>query len=110
MGKPIWRAHARIGVRDITSGFRAYRADTLKAIGYEDPRARGYAFLIETAYRVRRWNGQILEIPVTFTDRVRGESKMSLTVAVEELSLVTWWGARDLVRRRRHPTHDPQRA
>src|SRR5262249_32869989 len=58
--------------------------------------ARGYAFLIETAYRVWRWDGRILEIPITFTDRVRGRSKMSVGVAAEQLWLVTRLGGRDL--------------
>ena len=38
------------------------------------------------------------EVPITFTDRVRGHSKMSLSVGIEELGLVTWWGIRDRVR------------
>lgn len=97
-----------LGIRDVTSGFRAYRADTLRATGYEDTRARGYAFLIETAYRVWRWDGRVVEVPITFTDRVRGRSKMSLTVAAEQLSLVSWWGGRDFVRGQRHPAREPQ--
>ena len=90
-------------LRDTTSGFRAYRADTLKAINNADTRSRGYGFQIETSYRVWRWGGRIVEVPIVFTDRVRGQSKMSLTVATEELSLVTWWGLRDFTRGRRHP-------
>ena len=89
-------------VRDITSGFRCYRADVLKAVGYEASQSRGYAFLIETAYRVWRWHGRILEVPITFTDRTRGRSKMTVRVAAEELVLVTWWGGRDLAQGRRH--------
>jgi dolichol-phosphate mannosyltransferase len=92
-----------LGVRinDATAGFRAYRSDTLKAVDYAATRSRGYGFQIETAYRVWQWGGRIVEVPITFTDRVRGNSKMSLAVAAEELSLVTWWGVRDLVRGRR---------
>ena len=91
-------------LHDATSGFRAYRTDALQAIGYADTRSRGYGFQIETAYRLWQWGGRLVEVPITFTDRVRGNSKMSLTVAAEELGLVTWWGVRDLVRgRRRRP-------
>jgi dolichol-phosphate mannosyltransferase len=92
-----------VGVRDATAGFRAYRADTLEAVHYAETRSRGYGFQIETCYRVWQWGGRILEVPIAFTDRVRGQSKMSLAVAVEELSLVSWWGVRDLLRGRRHP-------
>jgi dolichol-phosphate mannosyltransferase len=87
------------GTRDSTSGYRAYRADALKAIDYSTTRAKGYGFQIETAYRVHRWDGRISEVPIVFTDRVRGHSKMSLKIALEELSLVTWWGLRDRARR-----------
>lgn len=119
---PHWPAHRRalskygnryaafmlgVGVRDATAGYRAYRADTLKAVGYAETRSRGYGFQIETAYRVWQWGGRIVEIPITFTDRVRGQSKMSLAVAAEELSLVTWWGVRDLARGRRRRRDAP---
>jgi dolichol-phosphate mannosyltransferase len=91
-----------IGVHDTTSGYRAYRADTLKAAGYDDTRSRGYAFLIEMAYRVWQWDGRILEVPITFRDRMRGQSKMSIGVAAEEFCLVTWWGFRDFASRYHH--------
>jgi dolichol-phosphate mannosyltransferase len=88
-------------VKDGTAGYRAYRADTLKAIDYSTTRAKGYGFQIETAYRVHRWNGRTVEVPIVFTDRVRGNSKMTWRVAAEELTLVTWWGIRDRIRRLR---------
>ncbi len=83
------------GVADATSGYRAYRADILKAIDFASTRAKGYGFQIETAYRVWRWGGRIVEVPITFTDRVRGHSKMTWRIGAEELTLVTWWGVRD---------------
>jgi dolichol-phosphate mannosyltransferase len=89
------------GVADATSGYRAYPADTLKAIDFASTRAKGYGFQIETAYRVWRWGGRIVEVPIIFTDRVRGHSKMTWRIALEELSLVTWWGVRDRMRGRR---------
>jgi dolichol-phosphate mannosyltransferase len=86
-------------VRDNTSGFRAYRAEILKDIDYASTRAKGYGFMIETAYRVWLAGGRVLEAPIAFTDRVRGYSKMTLMVAAEELLLVTWWGIRDRTQR-----------
>jgi dolichol-phosphate mannosyltransferase len=94
------------GVKDATSGYRAYRADTLKAIDYSTTRAKGYGFQIETAYRVHMWDGRIVEVPIVFTDRERGHSKMTWFIFLEELLLVTWWGIRDRIRRlwrRRRP-------
>jgi len=84
-------------IKDATSGYRAYRADMLKAIEYETTRAKGYGFQMELAYRVRRQGGRIVEVPIVFTDRVRGHSKLTLSVAAEELALVSWWGVRDRV-------------
>jgi dolichol-phosphate mannosyltransferase len=88
-------------IHDATSGFRAYRADALKGIDVFSTRARGYGFQIETGYRMCTRTDAIVEVPVVFTDRVRGQSKLSLSIAVEELLLATWWGIRDRVVRRR---------
>ncbi len=86
------------GVKDATSGYRAFRASALSAVDYGNTRAKGYGFQIELAYRVARAGGTIVEVPITFTDRVRGHSKMSLAVMVEEMGLVSWWGIRDRAR------------
>jgi dolichol-phosphate mannosyltransferase len=84
-------------IRDTTSGFRAYQADTLKAIDVFSTRAKGYGFQIETAYRVSQQSLALDEVPIVFLDRVRGASKMSPAVMSEEMLLVTWWGFRDRV-------------
>jgi dolichol-phosphate mannosyltransferase len=97
-----------MSVHDATAGYRAYDAKTLQDIDVFSTRAKGYGFQIETAYRVSRAGRPLAEVPISFTDRVRGQSKMSLSVMVEELGLVTWWGIRDrakrLVRRRSRTT------
>lgn len=89
----------RTGAKDATAGYRAFRADALRAVDYAATRAKGYGFQIELAYRVSRWGGRIVEVPITFADRVRGQSKMSFAVMVEEMTLVSWWGIRDRLRR-----------
>jgi dolichol-phosphate mannosyltransferase len=83
-----------LGVRDLTSGFRAYRAEVLRALDLSRVRADGYAFQIEMAYRVSQQGGRIREIPIRFVDRTAGESKMSMRIAGEALLLVTGWGLR----------------
>jgi dolichol-phosphate mannosyltransferase len=88
-------------VQDGTAGFRAYRADTLKAVEYGTTRAKGYGFQMELAYRVSNIGGRIVEVPITFTDRVRGHSKMLMAVMVEEMTLISWWGIRDRWRKLR---------
>jgi dolichol-phosphate mannosyltransferase len=90
----------RTGVADATAGYRAYRAATLRAIDYASTRSKGYGFQIETAYRVSRAGLRITEVPIAFTDRVRGHSKMSFAVMAEEMALVSLWGLRDRVRGR----------
>ncbi|HEX4904843.1 MAG TPA: polyprenol monophosphomannose synthase [Acidimicrobiales bacterium] len=88
-------------IHDATSGFRVLRASALEANNLFATRSRGYGFMIETAYRMHQGGASMAEVPVTFVDRVRGESKLSLGVAVEELALATGWGLRDLLLRRR---------
>jgi dolichol-phosphate mannosyltransferase len=87
-----------IGVKDATSGYRVWRASTLRDIEFETTQANGYLFQIELAYRVFLAGGQIIERPITFTDRVRGHSKMNWKIAAEELIFVTWWGIRDRIK------------
>ncbi|MEX2255519.1 MAG: polyprenol monophosphomannose synthase [Acidimicrobiia bacterium] len=105
------------GVHDMTAGYRAYRRTILEAVRYHETRAVGYGFQIELAYRVSSRGGKIVELPITFADRVRGHSKMSPKVAFEELWLVTWWSLRDRPwwrpkkqRAKRYGTHEPKNA
>lgn len=89
----------RHGVMDSTAGYRVYRADALQAIRFDETKANGYLFQIELAYRIQRWGGRIVEVPISFTDRERGNSKMDWRVVAEEMIMVTWWGVRDRLRR-----------
>jgi len=84
-----------LGVADATSGFRAYRASVLRQLDMAAVRADGYGFQIEMAYLVARMGGRIEEVPIAFTDRTLGVSKMSGHIVVEALVLVSWWAARD---------------
>jgi dolichol-phosphate mannosyltransferase len=84
-------------VNDATAGFRAYRATLLKELEAASTRATGYGFQVELNYRAHRLGATIVEVPITFTDRTRGVSKMSWHIIGEAMSLVTWWGFRDRV-------------
>lgn len=88
-----------IHVRDATAGFRAYSAGMLSRLDLDNITADGYGFQIEMAYAVTRQGGRIVEVPITFSDRQRGTSKMSNKIVFEALVLVTWWGLRDRVLR-----------
>jgi dolichol-phosphate mannosyltransferase len=82
----------RVPVRDMTSGFRAYRAAVLRLLDLDGVRADGYGFQIEMAYRTAQLGGRIVEVPIRFVDREHGSSKMSGAIIVEALLLVTRWG------------------
>ncbi|HUQ64151.1 MAG TPA: polyprenol monophosphomannose synthase [Acidimicrobiales bacterium] len=90
----------RLDVRDATSGFRCYRSDVVARIDLDSVHADGYGFQIEMAYRVARAGGAIVELPIQFVDRELGASKMSSRIILEALTLVTWWGVRDRLRRK----------
>lgn len=86
-------------LHDATAGFRAYKAEVLEAIDFRDTIANGYAFQMEIAYRLATWGGRIDEVPIAFTDRLRGQSKMSGKIMAESMLLVTRWGVRDRAKR-----------
>ena len=100
-GNVYARAWLGYPVRDSTAGFRAYRAEVLAAQDLSTIRSEGYGFQIEMTRRVWQAGGTIAEVPITFTERVAGKSKMSRRIVAEALVQVTRWGLRDHLRRRR---------
>jgi dolichol-phosphate mannosyltransferase len=80
-----------LGVADSTAGYRVYSHSALEKIDFESVRADGYGFQIEMTYRARRGGASIVEVPISFSDRERGESKMSSSIVYEALWLVTKW-------------------
>jgi dolichol-phosphate mannosyltransferase len=70
-------------VRDLTGGFKCYRREVLESIDRDAIRSRGYAFQIETTYRAIRAGFRVVEIPIRFTDREVGGSKMSHAIVLE---------------------------
>jgi len=99
-----------LGVHDATAGFRAYRADLLRGVDLDAVRADGYGFQIEMCYVARAAGATVVEVPIRFGDRHRGTSKMSSRIVFEALLLVTWWGLRDRVLRRRRRTVETRSA
>ncbi|HEX2103287.1 MAG TPA: polyprenol monophosphomannose synthase [Solirubrobacteraceae bacterium] len=77
-----------VGVRDLTGGFKCFRAEVLRAIDLPTVRSHGYAFQVELTYRVLCAGYDVVEVPIVFRDRRRGESKMSWRIAVEAAWLV----------------------
>jgi dolichol-phosphate mannosyltransferase len=83
------------GVKDSTSGFRAFRTGALQVQELATVASQGYAFQIEMALRVHQDGGRIIEVPIVFTERASGVSKMSKRIVIEALAHVTVWGVRD---------------
>lgn len=83
----------RLRISDATTAFRVYRAEVLERIDIDGTRANGYLFQIETAFRVSDSGASVVELPITFLDRVAGSSKMAVVRTMIETELrVTWWG------------------
>lgn len=99
-GNRYTAAILRLPVRDCTSGFRAYRANALRAIDPASTTAEGYAFLTELARKLIANGSTIVETPITFRDRQFGTSKMSGRIIAESMLLVTRWGVADRFKRR----------
>jgi dolichol-phosphate mannosyltransferase len=86
-------------VADSTSGFRVYSKSALEKIHYQSVTADGYGFQIEMTYQARRAGASIIEVPISFTDRSRGQSKMSSAIVIEALWLVTKWSIERVLHR-----------
>jgi dolichol-phosphate mannosyltransferase len=81
-------------VRDSTSGFRAYRSDALAEQNLDRIRSEGYAFQIEMTHRIWLARRRIREVPITFTERREGKSKLSRRIILEALWRVPVWALR----------------
>ena len=83
------RAITRIPVKDVTAGFKCFRREVLEAIEFSRVRSNGYSFQIEMNYRAWRQGFRIVEVPIVFTERSEGESKMSKAI-VREAATKVW--------------------
>src|SRR3954451_16086528 len=82
------RTMLSLSLRDLTGGFKCFRAEVLEAIDLPTVRSYGYAFQVELTYRAVRAGFRVVEVPITFRNRVRGTSKMSPRSAVEAILLL----------------------
>jgi dolichol-phosphate mannosyltransferase len=100
-GNAYARVMLGLPVRDATGGYRAYRASTLHDIGLHSVRSQGYCFQIDLTLRAVRAGKRVVEVPITFTERAHGNSKMSRSIVAEALWKVTEWGVAGRLGRRR---------
>ncbi len=107
-GWPLWRQqlsrtggrYARVvlgaPINDLTGGFKVWRAPLLQHINHAGLRSDGYAFTIEATWRALQHGATVTEVPIMFTDRIAGASKLSRRI-VAEAALLVWklrWEAR----------------
>ncbi|MEP6666644.1 MAG: polyprenol monophosphomannose synthase [Nocardioidaceae bacterium] len=91
-GNTYARLALGLPLHDATGGFRAFRRTTLEAIGLESVTSQGYCFQVDLARRVVEADMRVVEVPITFVERVYGESKMTNEIVREALVKVTQWG------------------
>lgn len=87
-----------VNIRDMTAGFRVFRADLVAKLIETEVASAGYSFQIEMAWRASKAGAVITEVPITFVEREFGSSKMSSAIVREALWLITRWGLKRLFR------------
>jgi dolichol-phosphate mannosyltransferase len=90
----------RVPVRDLTGGFKAFRAEALEAIDYASVRSHGYAFQVELTYSALRAGLRVHELPIVFHERRAGVSKMTPRIALEAAWRIPLLGLTSRPRRR----------
>ncbi|NKI43926.1 polyprenol monophosphomannose synthase [Streptomyces physcomitrii] len=91
-GSTYSRLMLDVPIRDVTGGFRAFRRATLEGLGLGEVASQGYCFQVDLARRAVKAGYHVVEVPITFVERVHGDSKMSRDIVVEALWRVTVWG------------------
>lgn len=96
-----------IGIHDITAGYRAYRREALEAIDLDGVDSKGYCFQIDLTWRTVSNGFVVTEVPITFTERELGVSKMSGSNIREALVKVARWGIEGRLSRSDHARARP---
>lgn len=103
-GSAYARAVLGLPARDVTGGYRVFSAEALERLQLEEVHSHGYGFQVDMLWHANRAGLRIVEVPITFTERAYGTSKMTSGIVVEAMLRVTWWGIVELpdrLRRRR---------
>jgi dolichol-phosphate mannosyltransferase len=95
LGNRYTRWALRLPLSDATGGYRAARGELIDARPFDDVASQGYCFQVDWAWRAVRAGARVREVPITFTERAFGRSKMSGSIVTEALVRVTVWGLRD---------------
>ena len=96
-----------MNINDITAGYRAYRREVLEKIDLSAVDSKGYCFQIDLSWRAINAGFKVVEVPITFTERELGVSKMSGSNIREAMVKVAEWGLRGRIDRARGVTSKP---
>jgi dolichol-phosphate mannosyltransferase len=91
-GNTYTRLALGIPLRDATGGYRAFRREALEQLDLQEVASQGYCFQVDLAWRAVQRGLRVVEVPITFVERVAGDSKMDGSVVRESLARVTRWG------------------
>ena len=91
-GNVYSRVMLGVGIKDITAGYRAYRATALAELDLDSIESMGYCFQIDMTWRLLNNGHRVVEVPITFTERTVGQSKMSESIFREAAVNVARWG------------------
>ena len=89
LGNSLIRMVTGLTVKDVTSGFKAYRASELRLIDLSAVKCNGFGFQAEIAHHCRTAGLEVTEHPITFMERTRGDSKMSVSIVLEAIWKLT---------------------
>jgi dolichol-phosphate mannosyltransferase len=96
-----------VPIKDITAGYRVFRRQVLEELDLGEISSQGYCFQIDMAWRAVQGGFRVHEVPITFTERERGASKMSGAIVVEAFWRVACWGAGRVLNRTKAPAERP---
>jgi glycosyltransferase involved in cell wall biosynthesis len=105
-GNRYTRLALGLPLQDATGGYRAYRREVLDELPLDSVSSQGYCFQVDLVWQAWRRGFTVAEVPITFVERERGESKMSRAIVGEALWRVTWWAVRS---KRAKPESRPAR-
>ena len=94
VGNAYARVALRVPVHDATAGFRIYRREVLEELPLDEVSSAGYGFQIEMLWRAWLAGFKVVEIPIIFTERREGVSKMSRAIVAEALKNIAVWGTK----------------
>ncbi|GAB3308623.1 polyprenol monophosphomannose synthase [Geodermatophilus aquaeductus] len=95
LGNVYTRRVLRLPLADATGGFRAVRGELVDRLPFDRVASQGYCFQVDWAWRAWREGARVVEVPITFSERKSGRSKMTSSIVVEALARVTGWGLQD---------------